>query len=334
MGTCFSDSMVRPRHFQVKIMPFFCRSFLMRHVIACALVLFMSPVFGAEGPNLQDVRKDLALRYGEPDGHMALARYFRDKGEHLQAFLLLEYARRGLFPRETFNEAFDRAFIHREPVDNSEKAEATLLKKFAEDPKSAETAVKLVDIYFSRDDWGKAKEYLEKAIKLEPDDFQNVAALAEVWRREGKPKERDKVVRDYVDKHPESPDAYKLRIEPLMKKDPKDGSFVFNMGVLLQEENKLKEAEDHFVNAAALAKDSAYIQGWTARFFLRVRRDDAKALEYYLNAYFLDPDFYDTEFAEQRIRTIGSALAKRTYDKLAREDKTLAEIASDQNPRS
>ena len=45
-----------------------------------------------------------------------------------------------------------------------------------------------------------------------------------------------------------------------------DGGFLFNKAVLLQNENKLKEAEDHFVKAAALAKDSAHVQGWTARF--------------------------------------------------------------------
>lgn len=32
--------------------------------------------------------------------------------------------------------------------------------------------------------------------------------------------------------------------------------------------------------------------------------DRGKALEYYLNAYFLDPHFYDTEHAEGRIRTL------------------------------
>jgi hypothetical protein len=35
-----------------------------------------------------------------------------------------------------------------------------LLKQRAQNPKSAETASKLPDIYISRDDWAKAKEHL------------------------------------------------------------------------------------------------------------------------------------------------------------------------------
>ena len=73
------------------------------------------------------------------------------------------------------------------------------------------------------------------------------------------------------------------------------------MAVVLQDDKKIQEAEEHFVRAAALAKDSPHIQGWTGRFFLKVKLDGPKALEYYLNAYFLDPHFYDSEHAEDRI---------------------------------
>src|SRR5205085_6523709 len=113
-----------------------------------------------------------------------------------------------------------------------------------------------------------------------------------------------------------SVEAYRQRIGPLMRRDagaakkllevaikkhPKEGEFLFNMGTILQDENKLKEAEEHLVKAAGLAKDSAHIQGWTARFFLKVKEDGASSLHYYLNAYFIDPHFRDSEYAEERI---------------------------------
>jgi tetratricopeptide (TPR) repeat protein len=301
----------------------------------------------SEPPSLEKLRKDLALRYVEPEPHMALARYYHDKGDRLQAFLLLEYDRRGLFPKEQFSEAFERTFLKHEPFDNSKEAEAALLKKFEADPKSVEIAVKLADISISREDWSRAKDYLHKAIALKPEEFLNFEALAEVLRREGKREEAEKVITDYLEKHPKSPEAYRRKINPLMKKDPeaartlltealeqhpKDGQFLFNMGVVLQDEKKLKEAEELFVRAAGVAKDSAHIQAWTGRFFLKVREDEGKALEYYLNAYFLDPHFYDTEFAEQRIGKLASAAGQKKYDELVKGGGKLEDVVDDRNP--
>jgi Tfp pilus assembly protein PilF len=303
---------------------------------------------GADEPALDKLRTEHAKHYLDPDAHMALARYYHDNSNRIQAFLLLEYCRRRLFTRAQFDEAFDRAFVKRDPFDNSKEAEAALLKKHAQEPKSPGIAVKLADIYISRDDWGRAKEYLTKAINLDPEDFTNVEALAEVLRRDKKPKEATKVVQDYLEKHPKSREAYRRKIDPLMKKDPaaatrlvtealekypKEGPFLFNMGVLLQGDKKLKEAEEHFVKAAALAKDSAHIQGWTGRFFLKVREDEGKALDYYLSAYFLDPHFYDSEYAEQRIGKIALNLAQQKYATLKKRDpEKVSAILSDDHP--
>jgi Tfp pilus assembly protein PilF len=213
--------------------------------------------------------------------------------------------------------------------------------------KSTRTAIKLADIYISREEWPKAKEYLGKAIRLQPEDFTNVEALAEVLRREGNPKEAAQIVEDYLTNYPRSKVAYRLKIEPLMRKDPEaakrllaeavekfpqEGLFLFNMGTLLQNEKKLKEAEEHFVKAAALAKDSAHVQGWTGRFFLKVREDEGKALEYYLSAYFIDPHFYDSEHAEQRIGKISAIVAQKKYEGFAKGGKKPEELLREQDP--
>ena len=56
---------------------------------------------------LSQLRKDFALRYLQPDSHFALAKYYRESGRPVQAFFILEYAR-----RYRFNESdFDKAFI-------------------------------------------------------------------------------------------------------------------------------------------------------------------------------------------------------------------------------
>ncbi len=311
------------------------------------VLLFALPLpLRAQDPALEKLRKDLAEHYVDAPPHMALARYFHAKGNRIQAFRLLESARRSVLSQEQFDEAFGRAFLGREPFDNSKEAEAALLKKRAQKPQSAQWAVKLADIHISRAEWQKAREYLAEAIKLEPQNFTYVGVMSEVFLQEGKPQESAQVIQTYLVKYPESKEALSRRIDPLMNENPaearkllaeglakfpQESQFVFNMAVLLQNEQKLKEAEDHFVRAASLAKDSPHIQGWTARFFLKVKDDPAKALDYYLSAYFLDPHFYDSEHAERRVWTISLSIGQEKYEGLQGEKKSLEEIARDQD---
>jgi tetratricopeptide (TPR) repeat protein len=188
---------------------------------------------------------------------------------------------------------------------------------------------------------------LEKVITLDPEDFSNAAALAEVLKREGNRQEGDQVINDYLKRFPESSEAYNRKIDPLMRKDPKaakeilqqaikkhpkNGTFVFNLGVLLQDERNIKEAAEHFVKAADLDKESTHIQGWTGRFFLKVQEDKPKALRYYLNAYFLDPHYRDTEYAESRIRRLGFEAAQDRLNKVKKEGKKLPELLWDDDP--
>ena len=169
-----------------------------------------------------------------------------------------------------------------------------LLNEHARDPSSIVTIVKLADICISREDWIKAKEYISKAIRLQPDDFENIDALAEVFRREGKQEERDRLLKEYRQRYPETLDGYRLRIEEVSEKDPAkaklllsqavkkfphEGGFVFSLGVISQREGKLREAEEHFVRAAELSPNSAHIQAWVGRFFYKVKQDERRALK-------------------------------------------------------
>ena len=56
-----------------------------------------------QAKSLERLREEYAVRYFEPEAHMALARHFRDAGRPLLAFDLLEGARRGRFEEEVFN---------------------------------------------------------------------------------------------------------------------------------------------------------------------------------------------------------------------------------------
>jgi len=300
-----------------------------------------------QGQSLSQLRAEYAMHFLEPAPHMALAKYFRDKGNRLQAFYILETARRGRFEEDEFNKAFALAFRGSSPPDYSQAAEASLLKEHARDPNTIDTIVKLADIYISREDWAHAKEYISKAIRLQPEDFKNIEALAEVLRREGKQEEADRVLQEYARSYPETLDGYRLRIaevsekepdkaKPLLseaiKKFPQEGGFVFDLGTIFQRQGQLQEAEDHFVKAAEMSPNSVYIQAWVGRFFYKVKNDDRRALDYYLNAYLLDPDAYETEFVESRIPKTNAVVAKANYEQQLKSGVPLTKILEDPNP--
>ena len=196
------------------------------------LVLITSASAGAQtvDPQLVELRRQLAVSYLEPGPHMALAKYYLQKGERLQAFYLLEYARRRRFREEEFDAAFQKAFGKRNQVDSQQAVDT------------------------------------------------------------------------------------------------------FDKGVELQRAGDLKQAAEYFAKAAELSPHSVKMQSFVGRYFFKERRDDLRALEFYLNAYFLDPHAYETEFVESRIRFINYGEAKLRYGLLARKDTPLEEILKERNP--
>lgn len=182
-------------------------------------------------PELLQLRRQLAIAYMEPASHMALAKYFWQKGDRLQAFYLSEYARRARFPEAEFNQAFQKAFGGRRSPTESKQGESS-----------------------------------------------------------------------------------------------------FKKGVELLSAGETKQAEEHFVRAAELSPHSVQVQSWVGRFFFKERRDDLRALQFYLNAYFLDPHAYETEFVESRIRRINYDQATFRFRQLMQSGAALEEILKEPNP--
>jgi hypothetical protein len=200
-------------------------------IVLVFLIATPAAVGQTADPELVRLRLQLAVNYLEPWAHMALAKYYWQKGDRLQAFYLAEYARRDRFPEAQFNLAFHKAF--------GDKA------------------------------------------KLPPN---------------------------------------------------KRGEAAFKKGIELQKAGDDKQAEEAFVQAAELSPDSVTIQAWVGRFLFKVRRNDERALPYYLNAYFLDPHAYETEFVESRIRTINWDAANLRFRQLMQRGTALQEIVRDANP--
>jgi tetratricopeptide (TPR) repeat protein len=206
-----------------------------KNLSKCVLLVFVFLISAnlitaqSEDVKLIQLRQQLANKYLSPTPHLALAKYYWDKGDRIQAFYISEYVRRARFPELIFNMAFEKTFGNR--AAENEQAEA-----------------------------------------------------------------------------------------------------IFNKGVEFQKVGKLKLAEDSFVKAAEMSPNSVYIQSWTGRFFYKVKTDNQRALQYYLNAYFLDPHAYETEYVESRINKINYEMAQIRFIQLIESGTSLTKIINEPNP--
>ena len=320
-------------------------------LLACSLTLTLCCLAQTGAPaqdsTLERLREDYAMRYLEPEPHMALAKYFRDRGDRLEAFYVLEVARRSRFEEEEFNAAFKKYFLGEKPFDNSREAESKLLADLAREPQSSDNLHPLADIYISREEYAKAEQYLAKLITLRPDSFEDVEALAEVFRREKKYADAETLMREWARLHPDTPEAYRFRaaqfpekeqdkaaalLSEAMQKFPRDAFFPFELAGLHLRAGRHKEAEPLYLLAAELAPDSSYIQTWVGRFFFKAVPDDGRALDHYLSAYLLDPHAYETEYVESRIPKLAARLGEANFREQQKRGVPLAKIAEALDP--
>jgi len=68
---------------------------------------------------LSDLQRAYAMDHFDPEPHMALAKYYHDRGNRLLAYYILETARRTRFEEKGFNDAFALIFRGVKPFDNS-----------------------------------------------------------------------------------------------------------------------------------------------------------------------------------------------------------------------
>jgi tetratricopeptide (TPR) repeat protein len=288
----------------------------------------------SEEVQLEAARTEYALHYFSVEAHVRLAKALYDQGERLQAFFILETARRDHFPQDEFDRAFRRIF-RGEEFDNSPEAEAALRNRLAKSPNDYDAVIKLADIYISRGDFKKAEPLLEQASRIRPDDYQPVEALTEIYRRTDRESQAKSTEWLWLNAHPGSVESYATEVEratpekglalvtEALNRFPDSAVLHYDRGALLHQANDLEGTEKEFKRAAELAPDSAMIQGWMARFYLKSKEDQPRAFDHYLNAYFLDPDFYDTEYAEGRITKLANQLSQAVLEKgPPKEDKS------------
>ncbi len=301
---------------------------------------------GAEDPGLLAARREFAEHYFSAEAHLRLAWYLAGHGQRLTGFFVSEEARRSHFDEAAFAHAVQVVY-HHDDFENGPEAERALVAELTKTPEDAETHRRLADVYLSRGEWKSAETHLRRSIALQPDSYEFISVLAEVLRRDHRKEEAAALEKSWLNAHPKSLPASLEKIQSLVKsnpgaarsaatealaKYPESADLHYTLATLLQDAGKLPEAASEFETAAKLDPHSAHIQGWTGRYFLKVTKDPEKALRYYLDAYFIDPDFYDSEYAEGRIRSVGTELGQAQYASKRKGGASAVQLLGDADP--
>jgi tetratricopeptide (TPR) repeat protein len=275
-------------------------------------------------------RKEYVSHFFSVDAHVNLAKQQYDHGERLQAFYTLETARREHFDQKEFTASFRRIFLN-DTFDNSPQTEAALLAQIKAAPADAKLLNKLADVYISRKDWKKAIPLLEAASKFQPNEFLPVAAIGRIYTEMGQTAKAESVASTWAQAHPQASESYQLRISELMEKKedaralaeealakyPNDPDLHFDLGTVFEQADNLAATQREFDTAVRLGPANLHIVGWVARFYFMRKIDLRHALDLYLSAYFLEPEFYETEYAEDRIRKLAPEVAQSIMEKPA-----------------
>ena len=181
--------------------------------IVLVVVLFVSSSNAQQtDPELIRLRQEFSTHFFEPGSHMKLAKYFREKGNALQAFYILETARRYRFDQKTFDAAFLLHFGGFAPLDNSTAEEAKYVQLLKASPKDAEIANHLADIYISRGDYTRGEPFLRSAYDNDRLDYRKLLSLEELYRRLETPEKSEKIISDFIARYPDSVGGYYFRL--------------------------------------------------------------------------------------------------------------------------
>lgn len=300
----------------------------------------------AVDPELARLRHEWAMRYLEPGPHMELAKYFRKKGNLIQAFYILEAARRYRFDPKTFDDAFLLHFGGFAPLDNSPAEEAKYIALLKSSPDDVKLLAHLADIYISRSDYVRGEPLLRSAYEKDPQNDRTLLAIEELYKRLGTPEKGELLVKEFERKYPDSVGGYVFRLSRIksdpntekqllaeaIAKYPDEGYFWFLRGAHAMEAKDLDAAETSFVKATTLDKNSKTYHAAAASFFRVERKNFKRAVEHYLNVYFLDPHAHFDGHAEAKVAGLNADIAESAVDAAVTNGRKAEQLLDDPNP--
>lgn len=141
----------------------------------------------------------------------------------------------------------------------------------------------------------------------------------------------EKLLSEVLNYLSEEPQKAEQILISAIEKYPKVGEFYFHLAIIYQNKNMFTKAKEFFMKAAGRSPYNPHIQAWVGRYFLKVEKKPEEALGYYLNAYFLDPHFYETEYVESRVRMINWESASEIVNDFDRKN-SLGDLLAHENP--
>jgi tetratricopeptide (TPR) repeat protein len=295
--------------------------------------------------SLSSLRLALAMDYGNPNAHLVFAKSLKESGDPLTAFLICEHART-LFGEDAFLASFDIVFRGHITDVLFHARKQVLQTAINLAPKSVEPLKGLADLYAAHGEPADAANVLKRAMEIAPDDFEIVAALQLNLEAAGHKDDAETFLSNWCQDHPDAPlawerhvkeaidrndDAASQLLDQAIAKFPDDGQLLL-MRAQMEEQQKPGAAQADYVSAAHLSKDSASVQGATGRFFSKAQHDPARALQYYLAAFFLDPNFNDWGSVEQRVFEAANELTREKLAAMVTSHETEESLIDDPNP--
>jgi tetratricopeptide (TPR) repeat protein len=297
--------------------------------------------------SLSSLRLALAMDYGNPNSHLVFAKALRENGDPLTAFLICEHART-LFGEDAFLSSFDIVFRGHITDVLFHARKQVLQAAINLAPKSVEPLKELADLYAAHGEPADAVTVLKRAMDIAPEDVRIVASLQLNLEAAGQKDNAETFLSNWCQDHPDAPLAWERRVKEAIDRNddsasqlldqaitkfPDDGQLLL-MRAQVEEQQHPDDAQADYVSAARLAKYSARAQGAAGRFFIKIHHDPERAVDYYVAAYFLDPDFNDWESAAQRIREASGELARTQIAeaKAIESDDMLESLVTGSNP--
>lgn len=90
-------------------------------------------------PKLESLREQFAINYSKPEAHFALAKYYLENGNQVQAFYILENARMTRFAKKVFDDSYKEFFGDNSAEPSGEAKDAfEIAARFADEKNMAE----------------------------------------------------------------------------------------------------------------------------------------------------------------------------------------------------
>jgi hypothetical protein len=103
---------------------------------------------------------------------------------------------------------------------------------------------------------------------------------------------------------------------------------------LLLSAGRTNEADQVLISTLERFPKDLDVTAMAAKYFLKTRHDDQRAMQLYIDLYFYNPHYYDWEYAEFRVKNISASTKEKAWQEKMKSGKPLRQLINEEhNPR-